>query len=58
MHSVSLYIQLGIDHIADLAGLDHILFLIEIRDAMKSNLTTEQKKAENETLRKLPLEDK
>ena len=26
MHSVSLYIQLGIDHIADLA--DHILFLI------------------------------
>ena len=30
MHSVSLYIQLGIDHIADLAGLDHILFLIAL----------------------------
>ena len=27
MHSVSLYVQLGIDHIADIAGFDHLLFL-------------------------------
>ena len=30
MHSVSLYLQLGIDHITDLAGFDHILFLIAL----------------------------
>ena len=30
MHSISLYVQLGIDHITDIAGFDHILFLIAL----------------------------
>ena len=30
MHSISLYVQLGIGHIADIAGFDHILFLIAL----------------------------
>ena len=30
MHSVSLYVQLGIDHITDIAGFDHLLFLIAL----------------------------
>ena len=30
MYSVSLYVQLGIDHITDIAGFDHLLFLIAL----------------------------
>ena len=30
MHSISLYVQLGIGHITDIAGFDHILFLIAL----------------------------
>ena len=30
MHSISLYVELGIDHITDIAGFDHILFLIAL----------------------------
>ena len=30
MHSISLYVQLGIDHITNIAGFDHILFLIAL----------------------------
>ena len=30
MYSLSLYVQLGIDHITDIAGFDHLLFLIAL----------------------------
>ena len=30
MHSFPFYIQLGFDHISDLAGYDHILFLVAL----------------------------
>ena len=30
MHPFSLYLQLGFEHISDLAGFDHILFLVAL----------------------------
>ena len=30
MHSIALYLELGLKHIADLAGYDHILFLVAL----------------------------
>ena len=30
MHSIALYLELGLKHISDLAGYDHILFLVAL----------------------------
>ena len=30
MHSLPFYLQLGFDHISDLAGYDHMLFLVAL----------------------------
>ena len=30
MHSIAMYINLGFQHISDLAGYDHILFLLAL----------------------------
>ena len=30
MHSIALYLELGLEHISDLAGYDHILFLVAL----------------------------
>ena len=30
MHSIALYLELGLKHISDLVGYDHILFLVAL----------------------------